>query len=113
MLTANRIVIHAWIKFRQFDGDINRRDRISTNQMHFGMIDLLGEMNRLFDQFFIQRIMIILFTGEVHGDQRFTAFWPWLVFDHPHRARTFAQQVPVGRGENHRLQFVVLMGHFE
>jgi len=113
MLTANGVVIHARIKLRQFDSNVDGSNRIGTDKVNFGMVDLLGKMERLFHQLFVQGVVVVLFAGEIHRHYRFTAFRPRLVFYHPDRTRTFTQQVPVGRGEDHRFQLVVLVGHLQ
>ena len=78
---------HWWFE-RDFEVDkIKEGEKICMN---FGMVDLFCQFDRLFDQFFIERIMIRLFTGEIHRHQRLASFRPRLVFHHPHRAWAFA-----------------------
>ncbi|CZU59903.1 Uncharacterised protein [Enterobacter hormaechei] len=113
MLTANRVVIHARVKFRQLDGDIDWRNRIGTHQMDFGVVNLVGKLDGFLHQLLVQRIVIILFAGQIHRHDGFPALRPWLIFHHPYRARAFAQQVPVGWSENHGFQFVMLVRHFQ
>ena len=81
--------------------------------MHFGVVDLVGKLEGLLHQLLVQRVMVILFTGEVYRHNGFPAFRPRLVFHHPDRARAFTQQVPVGRGEDHGFQLVVLVRHLQ
>ena len=113
MLAADRVVVDAGIKIRQFYRDIDRRHRVGTDQVHFSVVDFFRQRQRLANQLLVKGVVIILFAGEIDGDQRFAAFRPRLVFDHPHRARAFTQQMPVRRGKDHRLQFVVLVGHLQ
>ena len=42
VLATNGVVVHARVKIRQFNGDVNRCYRVSANQMDFGMVNLLG-----------------------------------------------------------------------
>ena len=113
MLTANGVVIDAGVKIRELNRDIDGRDGIGAHQVNLCMVNLFRQLNGFSDQFFIERVVVVLFTGEIDRHQRFTAFRPRLIFDHPDRAWAFTQQVPVRWGENHRFQLVVLVRHLQ
>ena len=81
--------------------------------MHLGVVHHLRQPRGFADQLLIQLIVVRLFAGEVNRNDSFAAFRPGLIFHHPHRARALAQQMPVGRGKNHRFQPVVLMRHLQ
>ncbi len=51
MLTANGVVIDTGVKIGEFDGDINRCDRVGAHQMDFGMVDLVRQLEGFFNQF--------------------------------------------------------------
>ena len=113
VLTANGVVVDAGIKIRKLNRDIDGGHRVGADEMYFGMVNFLRQRQRFPNQLFVQGVVIILFAGEIDRDQRFATFRPRLVFYHPHRAGTLTQQVPVGGGEDHCLQFVVLVGHLQ
>ena len=113
VLATDRVVVHARVKFRQLNGDIDRGNRVGSHQMHFGVVNLVSQLDGLLDQLFVQRIVIILFAGEIHCHNGFPAFRPRLVFHHPDRARAFTQQMPVGWCEDHGFQLVMLMRHLQ
>ncbi|CZZ53306.1 Uncharacterised protein [Enterobacter hormaechei] len=81
--------------------------------MDFSMVNLVCKLKRLFHQFLVQRIVIILFAGQIDRHDGFPALRPRLIFHHPYRTRAFAQQVPVCWSENHGFQFVMLVRHFQ
>ncbi len=113
MLTPDSIVVDAGIKIGQFDSNIDWGNRVGTDKVDFGLIHLFRQLHRFTNQLLIQAIVMRLFAGKIDGDNGFTAFRPRLIFDHPDRARAFTQQMPVGWGENHGLQAVMLMRHFQ
>lgn len=44
MLSTDCVVINAGIKFRQFNRDVDWRNRVGAYQMHFGMVNLFCKL---------------------------------------------------------------------